>query len=115
MVCSSWARYFVSLLCLYGSSVYATIPVAKDPTEPVDAVKTDNDKEAPVPAEYVLEAVLISGADKFAIINNKLVKVGDTVGARKVKHIDSYRVTLVGETGETVLELFGHPIKEAAK
>lgn len=114
-VSDSWVRHCCLLLCLYGSSLYAAAPIARDPTEPVNSSQTANDKEVQEAAGYVLEAVLISGMDKFAIINNKLVKVGDTIGTNKVKKIDSYHVILVGETGETVLELFGHPIKEPAK
>ena len=107
---------FCLLLCLYGSSLYAEV-VARDPTEPVssfsEATGADGkEKEKKVATEYVLEAILMSGVDKFAIINNKLVRVGDTVGASKVKKIDSYHVILAGETGETVLALFGTPIKK---
>jgi hypothetical protein len=112
---------FCLLLCLYGSSLYAE-GVARDPTEPISSFReaigaegNEKEKEKRGASEYVLEAILISGADKFAIINNKLVKVGDKVGTRKVKNIDSYHVTLVGETGEVVLALFGSPIKKPVK
>jgi hypothetical protein len=104
---------------LYGSSLYANAPAARDPTEPfgagAEADATGKKNEEKFTTSYVLDAVLISGNDKFAIINNKLIKVGDTVGTSKVKKIDSYQVTLVGETGEIVLELFGHPIKKPVK
>lgn len=108
-----------TFLCLYGSALYADV-VARDPTEPVssfsEATGADGkEKEKKAATEHVLEATLMSGADKFAIINNKLVKVGDTVGTSKVKKIDSYHVTLVAETGETVLALFGPPIKKSVK
>ncbi len=111
-------HFFLSVLCiiglcLYGARLYADV-VPRDPTEPfnseVDSITLKG--QNPV-TEYILEAILISGIDKFAIINNKRVKVGDTVGARKVKKIDSYEVILEGETGEIVLALFGDPIKKS--
>lgn len=112
-------HFFLSIfcisVCLYGARLYADV-VPRDPTEPfsgeVDSVTA---KEKSPVTEYILEAILISDADKFAIINNKRVKVGDIVGTRKVKKIDSYEVILVGETGEIVLALFGDPIKKPTK
>ncbi len=105
-------------LCFYSALVYAEA-VGRDPTEPAgfvsEAEKNGKKSETEESSILVLDAVLISGNDKFAIINNKLVKVGDLIGSSKVKKIDAYHVTLVGETGETVLELFGRPIKEPAK
>lgn len=110
------------LLFFYSALLYADAPVGRDPTEPFsvsgeEATKEGegNKNEERATTGLVLDAVLISGDDKFAIINNKLVKVGDMIGASKVKTIDSYQVTLVGETGETELQLFGRPIKEPAK
>lgn len=108
-------------LCFLGAGVYADALVGRDPTEPFrvseEATKgaTGTENEEKAATGFVLGAVLISGNDKFAIINNKIVKVGDTIGTSKVKKIDSYQVTLVGETGETELQLFGRPIKEPAK
>lgn len=111
-------RVFIVGLCFHSASLYAET-VSRDPTEPVgfvsEADKNGKKSETAESSTLVLDAVLISGNDKFAIINNKLVKVGDLIGGSKVKQIEAYHVTLVGETGETVLELFGHPIKEAAK
>lgn len=115
-------RAFSVGLCFFGCVVCADASVGRDPTEPFSvseeegtkgATGTENGEKAAT--GFVLGAVLISGNDKFAIINNKLVKVGDTIGTSKVKTIDAYHVTLVGETGETELQLFGRPIKEPAK
>lgn len=112
-------KAFITGLCFYGALVYAEVPLGRDPTEPSGFVNGQDAKGAKSASEessgLELGAVLISGDDKFAIINNKLVRVGDAVGSNKVKKIDAYHVTLVGETGETVLELFGRSIKEPAK
>ena len=107
------------MFCWYGSSLYAD-QIPRDPTEPlarlgeVNGVEvTENSKRSD--SEYVLQEIRISGSDKFAIINNKLIKVGDSVGTHQVKKIEAYYVTLAGETGETVLALFGSPIKKPVK
>lgn len=112
-------RAFSVLLCFYSAWVYADTAAGRDPTKPIPAsgeaaTGAQKNEERSVTG-FVLDAVLISGDDKFAIINNKIVKVGDTIGTSTVKTIDSYHVTLAGETGEIVLQLFGSPIKEPAK
>jgi hypothetical protein len=119
LACSKVKVISCTCLCLYGAALYGDV-IARDPTEPISSFSETTsaegkEKEKKAVVGHVLEAILISGADKFAIINNKLVKVGDTVGTSKVKKIDSYQVTLVGETGETVLALFGSPIKKPVK
>ncbi len=102
-------------LCWHGSMLYADAAL-RDPTEPFhDSGDISQEKAESAVTGYVLEAILVSGADKFAIINNRLVKVGDTVGARQVKKIDTYQVTLAGEGGEIELILFGKPIKKPLK
>jgi hypothetical protein len=110
-------RSWVIWLCCYSTLVFAEAVVGKDPTEPYSASQetTTGQAEDKANTSLVLGAVFISGGEKFAIINNKLVKVGDTVGTSKVKTIDSYHVTLVGETGDIELALFGRSIKELAK
>jgi hypothetical protein len=110
-------RLLFILLCFYSGLVCAKELVSRDPTEPLrleeDTLGKKNESE--IDSSLLLEAIFISGEDKFAIINNKLIKIGDVIGTSIVKAIDSYHVTLVGETGETVLELFGRPIKEPVK
>ena len=104
---------YVLLLLLGSTGICAEI---KDPTVPSNYI-SDTKSTATTEAitHFVLDAVLISGNSKLAIINNNIVKVGDMIGDLKVKSIDTYSVTLIGAEGELVLHLFGSPIKEPAK
>ncbi len=88
----------------------------KDPTEPTNySSDVSRARTSESITSFVLDAVLISENNKIAVINNNIVKIGDVIGDEKVKSIDAYSVTLVGEQGEVVLHLFGSPIKEPAK
>jgi len=64
----------------------------------------------------VVTAIFISGDKKTAIINDKVVKVGDTVEGKVVKFIGPYTVILGGrDSNPTTLYLFGAPVKENSK
>lgn len=87
-----------------------------DPTRPVEFEEPQtNVHGSETGTHYVLTAVLISGNSKLAIINNKIVKVGDSLGQGKVKSIESNRVVLEESNRKLVLHLFGGAIKEPSK
>jgi len=111
-----WSIYFVGLI-FFTTKIFAdSATTNKDPTEPPNySADISKAKITESVTSFILEAVLISENTKLAIINNNVVKIGDVVGGEKVKSIDPYSVTLVGEQGEMVLHLFGSPIKEPAK
>lgn len=110
--------FFVAF-SLYATHIIADsdpVTVNKDPTEPPNySADISKARTTESITSFVLDAVLISENTKLAVINNNIVKVGDVIGDEKVKSIDPYSVTLVGEQGEVVLHLFGSPIKEPAK
>ena len=101
------------ILSLFGVPSYAELI---DPTLPTNyaAGGTSIQKTAEV-VNFILKAVLISDDSRVAVINDSVVKVGDSIGDEKVKTIDTYKVTLVGASGELELKLFENAIKEPAK
>lgn len=105
---------------IYGSKATdemnaSSTKVLGDPTKPSD-YELPQGKEEGI-THYTLEAVIISGKKKFAIINDKVLKTGDILGTAKVKSIEPYRVTLTDENGEKiVLHLFeANKVKEPVK
>jgi len=105
-----------SALAHSAEAAKAAAVAARDPTQPsAYTAEISQGKEGETGPQYVLEAIVSSGESKFAIINNKRVKVGDTLGNGKVKAIDAYSVTVVGDEGEVVLHFFGRSVKEPAK
>ena len=115
-----WAIYFVALT-FYITNIFADPidggkEITKDPTQPPSySADVSRSKITESVTSFILDAVLISETTKLAVINNNIFKVGDVIGEEKIKSIDTYSVTLVGEQGEVVLHLFGSPIKEPAK
>lgn len=87
----------------------------KDPTQPSNYEAPQGKEEAIT--HFTLEAVIISGNKKFAIINDKVFKIGDLLGTAKVKSIDTNQVILIDENGEKIiLHLFeASKIKEPIK
>lgn len=109
---------FIGFMALFivSTFAYGDMAVSRDPTEPSnDVADISKARETQSITSFFLEAILISGDNKLAIVNNHILKVGDVLGDSKIKSIDNYTVTLVGDEGEVVLHLFGSPIKETSK
>lgn len=92
-------------------------PKFKDPTEPSEgsSVKKEINPGDNIETTLDLESILLSGDRKIAVINNKIVKVNDVIGAYRVKEINITSVKLVpeGKQGDVViLRLLGAAIKE---
>ncbi|MDB6096694.1 MAG: hypothetical protein JWM09_972 [Francisellaceae bacterium] len=88
-----------------------------DPTEPMDfAIIRDprDEKKGSSDEELILNAIKFSKSESLAIINQKVVKVGDKVGANIIIKIDELQVRIKGTKGEKVLRLLEEPIKEVS-
>lgn len=99
-------------MLFFCSGAYADL---KDPTEPVRIISEAKKGVPRVVSNFVLNAVLISGSHRLAVINNRILKVGDTLGDAKIKSIEPYTVKLMGGHREIVLHLFDSSIKEPSK
>lgn len=59
---------------------------------------------APVQGRFVLTGINLDGDDSRAVINNELVRVGDSVGGARVRAIGDQEVVLEGGGGEITLQ-----------
>lgn len=92
----------------------------RDPTEPANyavIVSDDDSGNAIDPNDnIVLEAVVISGNKRLAIINDNILKVGDEIGDKEVMSIETHSVTLSdGIEEDMILRLSGKSIKETSE
>jgi len=97
---------FVSLSLLTGS-VTGQTEILPDPTRPVGYNEFLTLQE--IPGELVdwkLTAIRISGSDRSAIINNKLVRAGEIIGSAKVLEIDADGVTLIHNNKPLKIRLY---------
>ncbi len=87
-----------------------------DPTKPSDFVGASEIGKVKKLGKLRLEAIIISDARRVAIINQKILGVGDTIGSKTVIAIDNNQVVLREGTGkdkkETVLPLWDRKMKD---
>lgn len=74
--------------------------LGKKDARPLSPVST----KAPTP-HWELKSIIISGPEKVAIINGRIVTVGDSLGNQKVLEINPNGVILGGKGGKTVIKL----------
>jgi hypothetical protein len=85
----------ISLALLTGT-VMGQTEILPDPTRPVGYNEMVTVQEVPGQlVEWKLTAIRISGAERSAIVNNKLVRVGEIIGSAKVFEIGADGVTLI--------------------
>jgi hypothetical protein len=91
---------------------------ATDPTEPPN-FKLGTGETAPpmvkTTARLILSAIIMSEGERLAIINNIIVKEGDSFLGMRVLKIEPYTVTVKGDEEAIVLRVFGKSIKEYTK
>jgi hypothetical protein len=88
-----------------------------DPTRPADySVAISVKQAAPkTRAEYKLNAVRISVDDRSAIVNGRLVRVGDEIGKAKVKEINIQNIVLDYERKMMTVPLYANGINKLYK
>ena len=89
----------------------------KDPTEPPDVdLHTSKSTSSDVLRRLNVYEIVSNGQDRWAVINNTIVREGDLILGERVIKIGKEQVTLKGETGEIHLHLInGKPIKEVSQ
>lgn len=103
-----WAAVFIPCL----STLAVAVELAHDPTRPapLSTVTTpDLNSDSTTPSDGVLRLYqIISRNDnkKAAIINNVMVKAGDTINSILVSEINDYSVKLIQNGQEIILPLF---------
>lgn len=93
----------------------------RDPTRPATFIAEDtasvyvediNDNEK---VNWKVSAIRISDKDKTAIVNGKLVRVGDDIGPAKVLEIKPLSVVINHEDKKLIVRLFNNQIKKDYK
>ena len=111
--------YFGVFVFMCSQSVFAVEDVhLEDPTRPSDFINTKTNPEDKVHPKdtFSLEAIVISDDYKAAIINEKILQVGDMIGSKKVVSIDEEKVILSQEKNkDLVLRLSNISVKEVSK
>ncbi|MCG8378306.1 MAG: hypothetical protein MI865_02400 [Proteobacteria bacterium] len=90
-----------------------------DPTRPADFEFVDDEPvffeeiEIKEDIQWTLSAIRISNKDKTAIINGKLVRVGDEIGLAKVLEIKPLSVIINHDNRKLIVRLINsHVVKE---
>jgi hypothetical protein len=88
-----------------------------DPTEPQEfyGLRKDNGNKIALQSNFRLTEVMLRGNQYMAVINDKMVFVGDKIADSKVLAIDPYSVKLSGKNGDITLKIFGPTVKEISK
>jgi hypothetical protein len=108
-------------LVLFTESVNGQTEILPDPTRPVGY--NDMLVVPEMPDELVdwkVTAIRISGAERTAIVNNRLVRVGEIIGQAKVLEISADGVTLNHNNQSLKIRLYSetsikHPVNNKDK
>lgn len=84
--------------------------ILRDPTQPYDLQVPNIRNERPG-----LSAIIISGHQRFAVLDGKIVGTGDHVNSNTVMDIQPNSVELTGPGGRVTLFLLNQSVKNAAK
>ncbi|MDR3492179.1 MAG: hypothetical protein P4M12_09100 [Gammaproteobacteria bacterium] len=95
-------RYIITLLCL---CLFSTLCKAdlRDPTRPEATVSVES------VTKFELSAILTSPTSKAAVINGRIVHVGDYFSTVQVISIETNKVELMGPDGKITLVLLTTP------
>lgn len=102
--------HFPIFLCflVLGLTSLRSSAVVHDPTRPVN-VSASSTSQIPI-GVYELQSIIIGKGRRLALINDKFVGVGDTVGGAKVVNIDRNSV-VISEAGQRrTIQLFDRSI-----
>lgn len=93
------------------ASAIAELP---DPTRPADfSVAPEIIETYELPKELIdwsVSAIRISGSDRSAIVNGKLVRVGDQIGPARILEINPAAVVLDYEKRQVYVRLFSNVV-----
>jgi hypothetical protein len=90
-------------------------PLLEDPTKPSDFVGSSFQGAEAVSGDLRLEAIIISGTRKMAVINQKILEVGDRVGGKEIIAIEDAQVVLrENKKKDSILPLLNRKIKDIA-
>jgi hypothetical protein len=91
-----------TLFCMSANAIIT------DPTKPFP----DEPKVEAIADNYGLSAILISSDRRLAVVNGKLLQIGDSVDNGKVLAINTNSVVIEAPTGKQELKLFTNTLKQ---
>ena len=105
-----------ALYLLITTTVNADVGLS-DPTRPADySVAISAKQVAPQKrTEFNLNAIRISNEDRSAIVNGRLVRVGDDIGTAKVREINKQDVVLDYERKQLTIPLYAQGVTKDYK
>ncbi len=77
-----------------------------DPTRPFDISSSRHD------SRLALSAIMIGSGKRIAVINGRIVHIGDQVGFAKVVSIEPNQVQLISSQGMETLTLLVNPLRK---
>ena len=102
---------------IFAGNAVAETGTLPDPTRPANY--SSSFTSGPVitkqRAEFSVRAIRISVTDRSAIVNGKLVRVGDEIGAAKVNEIKSFEVVLDYERQRVTIPLYARQVDKQYK
>lgn len=98
------------LVCLVWPAAAVAAEQLRDPTRP-SWLPDPGRQQRPVVTRYRLESVLIAAERRVAVINGRVVTVGDVVDGAAVLSIEPEAVTLRRDGRELVLKLLPGSVK----
>lgn len=104
---------FLLVALFFCGGVRAIDPALEDPTKPSDFVGLSVQGVPEESGDLRLQAIIISGTHKVAVINQKILGVGDTVGGKKIIAIENSQIVLrENKKKDSILPLLNSKIKD---
>ncbi len=110
-------RQLLAVLLLVSTIMAHADAGLPDPTRPADySVTRVVQQELPRrKTEFSVSVIRISEIDRSAVVNGKMVRVGDDIGSAKIKEINAVEVVLDYERKLIVVPLFARGISKQYK
>ena len=110
--------YIITVICLLPGSLPAVAELP-DPTRPADynvapaVIEVEQLPEALI--DWKVSAIRITGQDRSAIVNGKIMRVGDEIGPARILVINPDAVVLDYQQKQVNVRLFGNVVQKKAR
>lgn len=107
----SWVKEYLTIVSCslaLGVMSFKSHAIAHDPTRPVN-MSSGSNSQIPI-GIYELKSIIIGKGRRLALINDKFVGVGDSIGGAKVINIDRNSVVILEAGQRRTIHLFDRSI-----
>lgn len=95
----------IILALLYVETIEAKTAITRDPTKPLASFTQSANEKKPL---FVVQSIMLLPTKRMALINDKLVKVGDYVNSSQVLSINKNAVVLSVPEGDLTVYFIDH-------